>query len=242
MEKVLFNDTDKGFKVIVNEVYESKPIIVIFPGGSYTHLSTREAIPVSNKFIELGYNTAIVYYSVAPFANYIQEKQANLVIKTLSEKFKDIFVLGFSAGGHLAGLTATQENVYNIKGMLLSYPVISLNYYTHKGTQENFLKENNNLANQEKYSIHNRVNKNTVPCFIWSTIDDEAVPYENTLMMVDVLKKNGVFHKCVLFPSGPHGMALADESAILNGNLAYVNKEVAKWVNMADDFIKKVIK
>ena len=30
MEKVLFNDTDNGFEVIVNEVYENKPIIVIF--------------------------------------------------------------------------------------------------------------------------------------------------------------------------------------------------------------------
>ena len=91
MEKVLFNDTDNGFKVIVNEVYENKPIIVIFPGGSYTHLSTREAIPVSNKFIELGYNTAIVYYSVAPFADYIQEKQANLAKKlAIIEQMKEL--------------------------------------------------------------------------------------------------------------------------------------------------------
>ena len=241
MEKVLFNNKENGFKVIVNEVYDNKPIIVIFPGGAYHHLSTREAIPVSNKFISLGYNTAVVYYSIAPFSNYIQEMQANMVIKTLSEKYDAIFTLGFSAGGHLAALAATQENVYNIKGMILSYPVISLKEYTHKETQANFLGNNNNLQNQEKYSIHKRVNKNTVPCFIWTTKDDKSVPYENTLMMVEALKKNNIFHKCVIFPTGPHGMALADETAIKDGDTSYVNKEVATWVNEADKFIKEVL-
>ena len=59
-------------------------------GGGYHHLSTREAIPVSNKFLSLGYNTTIVYYSVAPHANFIQEEQANLVIKELS-KIQGVF-------------------------------------------------------------------------------------------------------------------------------------------------------
>lgn len=242
MEEIIFNNPENGFKVIINKVYDDKPIIVIFPGGGYHHLSTREATPVSNKFISLGYNTAIVYYSVAPFSNLIQLDQANEVIKTLSEKYSNIFVLGFSAGGHLAGLTATQEKIYNIKGMILSYPVISLKEYTHKGTQENFLCGMNTLENQTKFSIHNRVNKNTVPCFIWTTKNDASVPYENTLLMVDALKKNQVMHKCIIYPSGPHGMALADESAIKDGDTSYVNKKVATWVNEVDEFIKEVLR
>lgn len=242
MEKVLFNNIDNGFKVVVNEVYNNKPMIVIFPGGGYHHLSTREAIPVSDKFISLGYNTTIVYYSVAPFADFIQEQQANMVIKTLSKKYRDIFVLGFSAGGHLAGVTATQENAYNIKGMILCYPVISLKEYTHQGSLNNFLNGNLTLKNKQKYSIQNRVNKNTVPCFIWTTKDDASVPYENTLMMIEALKKNNVYHNYIIYPSGPHGMALADETAIHNGDKAYINKEIAKWVNKADEFIKEVLK
>ena len=47
---------------------EDKPMILIIPGGGYDHLSTREAIPVSNKFLDLGYNTAILRYSVSPFS------------------------------------------------------------------------------------------------------------------------------------------------------------------------------
>ena len=59
MENILFFNKDNGFKVVVNHTYDDKPMIVIFPGGGYHHLSTREAIPVSNKFLSLGYNTTI---------------------------------------------------------------------------------------------------------------------------------------------------------------------------------------
>jgi hypothetical protein len=37
-------------------------------------------------------------------------------------------------------------------------------------------------------------------------------------------------------------MALADETAINDGDTSYVDAEVAKWVNMADTFIKEVVK
>lgn len=242
MSKILFKNEKVGFEVVVNEVYENKPMIVIFPGGGYHHLSTRESIPVSNKFISLGYNTTIVYYSVAPFADYIQLKQANMVIEELSKKYNDIIVIGFSAGGHLAGITATQENVFNVKGMILCYPVVSFLKYIHEGTVTNFLSGNDTQENRYKYSINNRINKNTVPCFVWTTKTDVTVPYENTLMLIDALEKNNVFYRYHIYPNGPHGMALADETAIHNGDTSYINKEVATWVEKADSFIKEILK
>ena len=242
MSKVLFKDEEKGFEVVVNEVYKDKPMIVIFPGGAYHHLSTREAIPVSDKFISLGYNTTIVYYSVAPHANFIQLDQANMVFKELSKTHKDIIVVGFSAGGHLAGVSATQENVYNVKAMVLCYPVVSFLKHTHEETLNNFLKGNNTQENRYKFSIDKRVNGNTVPCFIWTTKTDVSVPYENTLMLIDALKEHNVFHRYHIYPKGPHGMALADKTAIFNGDTSYIDEEVATWVNKVDSFIKEVLK
>ena len=90
MENILFFNKENGFKVVVNHRFDNKPMIVIFPGGGYHHLSTREAIPVSDKFLSLGYNTTIVYYSVTPHANFVQEEQADLVIKELSKTDKEI--------------------------------------------------------------------------------------------------------------------------------------------------------
>lgn len=242
MQKVLFKDESVGFEVVVNKVYEDAPMIVIFPGGGYHHLSTRESVPVSNKFISLGYNTTIVYYSIAPHANFIQEKQANKVIEELSKEYKDIFVIGFSAGGHLAGISATQENVFNVKGMILCYPVVSFLSHTHQGTLNNFLSGNVTEENKIKYSIEKRINNNTVPCFVWTTKTDASVPYENTLMLIEALSKNNVFYRYHIYPKGPHGMALADESAIHNGDTSYIDKEVATWVIKADNFIKEILK
>ena len=241
MEKILFSNESNNFKVVTYHKYDNKPMIVIFPGGGYHHLSTRESIPVSNKFLSLGYNTTIVYYSVAPFANFIQLDQAEMVIKELSKTYQDIIVLGFSAGGHLAGLTGTLKNKYNLKAMILSYPVISFLTFVHEGTLSNFLANNDSLENKSKYSVDKRVDENCVPCFIWTTKTDASVPYENTLMMIEALNKNKIFNRYHIYENGPHGMALADESAIHNGDRSYISKDVATWVEKADDFIKEVL-
>ena len=242
MEKILFSNESNNFKVVTYHKYDNKPMLVIFPGGGYHHLSTREAEPVAEKFLSYGYNTAIVKYSVAPHANFIQLKQGLEVVELLSKDYKDIVVCGFSAGGHLAGLVATENADNNIKGMILCYPVITLKEKTHLGTRTNLLANGNDtLENRSKYSINERVNFQTVPCFIWTTKDDASVPYQNTLMMIDKLNENKVFNRHVIFPSGPHGMALADESAIKDGDTSYVNKEVAMWPDLVDEFIKEVI-
>ena len=242
METILEMKT-YNFKIDIDITFEKAPLIVIFPGGGYSHLSDREALPVANKFKSLGYNVAIVYYSVAPHSNFIQLKQAQLAIKELSKRYRNIFVMGFSAGGHLAGLVATEQEKYNIKGAILCYPVISFLNHVHLGTRNNFLANgNDNEENRIKYSIDKRINKDSVPTFVWATKTDQSVPYENTMMLVEALKENQIVYKYHIFPKGPHGMALADESAIKDGDTSYVNKEVATWVNMADEFIKDILK
>ena len=136
MKTIIKND-EIGYEVLLKAPFEGKPIIVIFPGGGYHHLSTREAEPVTEKFLSYGYNTAIVKYSVAPHANFIQLKQGLEVVELLSKDYKDIVVCGFSAGGHLAGLVATENADNNIKGMILCYQVITLKEKTHLGTRTN---------------------------------------------------------------------------------------------------------
>ena len=242
MKTIIKND-EIGYEVLLKAPFEGKPIIVIFPGGGYHHLSTREAEPVAEKFLSYGYNTAIVKYSVAPHANFIQLKQGLEVVELLSKDYKDIVVCGFSAGGHLAGLVATENANNNIKGMILCYPVITLKEKTHLGTRANLLANGNDtLENRSKYSINERVNAQTVPCFIWTTKTDDSVPYENTLMMIESLRKHKVFHKYHLFEKGPHGMALSDKTAIKDGDTKFVSEEVAKWPEMANEFLKEILK
>ncbi len=245
-EKIFLKDqksTCKDAYLEINNLFENKPCILIIPGGGYSHLSTREAKPVSNKFISLGYNTAILSYSLGPKYSYpVQKDEVNTALIYLSTKFKDLFIMGFSAGGHLAGIGGTDVNSSLLKGMILCYPVINFEKETHIGTRDNFLgKYNLDSEYQHNFSIDNRVTKNTPPTYIWTTLEDQTVPPSNTTRMEEALSKNNVYHEMKLYPHGRHGLALGDETAIKDGDTSYVIPEVQDWPNNVDAFIKKVL-
>ena len=225
--------------LVINIIDLNKKVIVlILPGGGYSILSNRESGPVATKFNMFGYNTAVLYYSCEKYTPLNEGEEA---IRILSKEYENIFVIGFSAGGHLAGYLGTNEYLGNLKGMILCYPVVSFVEYVDFETANNLLGKDADIKERTKYSIEKRVSKNTVPTFIWTTRDDEDVPYENTVLLTQKLEEYGIYHKTIIFPHGRHGLALSDETAIVNGDLSFKNDEVAVWPNEANDFIKDVL-
>ena len=72
-------------------------------------------------------------------------------------------------------------------------------------------------------------------------MDDETVPYENTLMMREALDRNKIKNQVIIFPHGVHGLALADETAVVNGNTeVFFRPDIAIWFTEAIKFIKEV--
>lgn len=124
-----------------------RPTIVICPGGGYKYLSDREAEPIALKYNAAGFHAVILRYGVDPHAVMpapVRDLASTmeLLIKKSDELFIDkdnIFVAGFSAGGHLAAslsvfhndpevLPEFQDVPINIKpkGVILGYPVLDL--------------------------------------------------------------------------------------------------------------------
>lgn len=172
----------------------------------------------------------------------MQKDEVNTALIYLSSKFKDLFIMGFSAGGHLAGIGGTDINSHLLKGMILCYPVINLESETHEGTRDNFLgKYKDDVTMQRSFSIDLRVNSSTPPTYIWTTLTDQSVPPSNTIRMEEALTKNNVYHKMKLYPRGPHGVALADETAIKDGDTSYVIEEIQSWPNDVSAFIEEVL-
>lgn len=227
--------------LVVNIVNQDKTIILICPGGGYGFLSNRESDPIAVKFNTLGYNTAVLYYSLPPYEAARPYNDGVEALKYLSKEFENIIVMGFSAGGHLAGLLGTKANSYNVKAMVLSYPVVSLGEYTHTQSATNFLNGELTKENIYNYSVQNCVNEKSVPCFLWCTKDDLLVPYENTLMLKEALDKYHIYNECSIYPTGPHGYALADITAVVKNGPYYYNEEIAQWPLHADKFIRKVL-
>ena len=95
-----------------------RPAVLVIPGGGYRKLVGREREPVAFEFFAAGFNTFLLDYTVrdqqhpepvgqAPLA------QALRALALIRENARDwntrpnqVAVLGFSAGGHLAGSCA----------------------------------------------------------------------------------------------------------------------------------------
>ena len=243
----IYNNNNRKIEIKTKEgkIYKSEIVFLILPGGGYERIMNHEGFPVAKKYNDLGYSSAILKYSIYPKIYPTNYNQGLSAIKILSNKFPKIILIGFSAGGHLAGILGTTERkkLFNAVAMILCYPVISFEKKVHEGSRKAFLgAENvNNTKYHKMFSVENRVNSDTLPTFIWTVKHDKIVPYENTLFMLEKLTKYNVTFEYKIFEEGRHGMGLADQTAIRHGIKEFKNKEIVKWVNMSCNFVEKII-
>jgi acetyl esterase/lipase len=131
-----------------------------------------------------------------------------------------IGVMGFSAGGHLAGTASTMyaEKVYSPSDATSARPDFSILMYgvlsmqgeiTHKGSQENLLGKNASNELMNHFSNELNINKETPPGFLVHSMDDKAVPVENSVRYFEMLKKYSVPAELHIYEKGGHGYGLA---------------------------------
>ncbi len=233
--------------------------VVICPGGGYRFRSDREAEPIAYQFMAAGHAVFILNYSVADkAADFAPLTEAALAIKYLrenSERYNispsHIYILGFSAGGHLAASAGTlwnhprlraalgvdsgasPEGIGRPDGMILCYPVITAGEKCHRGSIER-VSGDTELCEQTValWSLENQVDSTTPPCFIWSTVTDKVVPVENTLLFINALQKNGISYEAHIFPTGAHGGALCNEFTCSQKSV-HINKHNDIWITLA---------
>jgi acetyl esterase/lipase/mannose-6-phosphate isomerase-like protein (cupin superfamily) len=135
---------------------------------------------------------------------------------------KRIMVMGFSAGGHVAGSLATRfdAEVYAARddadrlsarpdSVALMYPVITMKAGpAHVGSRANLIGEAPAQAMVDKYSLETAPPANTPPTLIIHAADDASVPVDNALVMFASLRAAGVPSSLHIFESGGHGFGL----------------------------------
>ncbi len=207
-----------------------RPAVVICPGGGYGFCSSREAEPIARRFLAAGFQAFVLNYSIKelPFPAHLL--QAATAVATVREHAQEwdidphkIVIIGFSAGGHLAGSLGTLWNRDYVKntlgyqngehrpdGMILCYPVITSGEFAHRGSFDNLLLEKKDDADLlQETSLEKQVSQDTVPTFLWHTVTDGAVPVENSLLMATALQQHRIPYEMHLFPEGRHGLSLA---------------------------------
>lgn len=228
-----------------------RPAMLVIPGGGYFMLSDREGEPVAWRFVEKGFSAFVLAYSVqTKYPVPLNEAQmATAFIRKNAEKYNidenHVCAIGFSAGGHLAGLLATikkdevisGESLESVKpnAVVLSYPVVTMKATTHGGTRDVITGKDEGL--QDKLSIDRRADQNSVPAFIWHTMEDSAVPVENSLMLASAYRKNGVPFSLMIFEKGYHGLSLAnDEVCRFSAENQHLYR-VGRWTELVYDWL-----
>jgi len=197
-----------------------RPLVLVVPGGGYTHVSAREGDPVALQFAAAGYHTAVLDYAICEKAkNHLPLRQLaeaiGLVRKYAAEWHvlpEKIAVCGFSAGGHLALAGA----VLDIPGLadqprpdavILGYPVVTAGEYAHRGSFVQLTGTRDTAAHQ-CFALEDKITPSTPPVFVWHTMEDETVPVENTLLLTAALRRAGVPCEVHLFEKGCHGTSI----------------------------------
>ena len=206
-----------------------RPAVLVIPGGGYLFCSDREADPVAAAYLRAGYHAFILRYSVGadalwprPLQDY---EEAMALIDAHAEDWHvlrdKIAVVGFSAGGHLAGAAATLAK-RRPAAAVLGYAVL----------REDTAHE----LGEDKPSIVEAVDENTCPCFLFATRTDSVVPIQNTLDMMNALNRHQTSFECHIYPYGPHGFSTGDPS--IQGPETVFPRRAENWVDDSIAFLR----
>ncbi|MCK5750619.1 MAG: alpha/beta hydrolase, partial [Oricola sp.] len=133
-----------------------------------------------------------------------------------------VMVMGFSAGGHVAGSLALRfdADVYDALDdadrlsarpdlAALIYPVATMREpFVHAGSRKNLIGATPEDTLVDKYSLEETTRADAPPTFLMHAADDESVPVENALHLFEALKRAGVPAAMHVFEKGGHGFGL----------------------------------
>ncbi len=227
-------------------------MIIVCPGGGYKYTSTyNEGAYVADWMLSKGITVAVVKYRMpnghwdVPLTD-VQNTFRYCRAHAAEWGVKQIGVMGFSAGGHLAA-SATNlfvDDVTRPDFSVLIYPVILMDQkLTHWGTRTLLTGEpstwddkNKTVAEweadmteykalMERYSLDMQVNDKTPASFIAHCTDDKTVPIENTLRYYRSLVKHNVPAEVHIYPSGGHGWGFSWSKHVEKDKIEYCRQE-----------------
>ena len=189
--------------------------VIVLPGGGYTMLSDNEAEVIAERLRSFGLSASVFGYPVhtrhpGPLAAVRAE-----IRRVRAAGVERLALLGFSAGGHLAGhaaLAPLGEPDERVDAAVLCYPVVSMELATHRGSQDELLGPDAGGRIRAATSLDRLVTPDAPPFFIWHTAADEAVPVEHAYLLGQSLAAHAVPHALHVFEKGEHGLGLAEGS------------------------------
>lgn len=241
---------------------EIRPFVMILPGGGYAHCCTREeGYPVAAALNKLGYTAFILEYRTgfkcSPFGPMEDLGNALKLIEDNADRWgvtmKGYALMGFSAGGNLAGIFASNHHGYKDfdlpkpGAVILGYPWTCVNdwlkhpywnmwigllgiWLSNRGAVHMF-----GLAHMFKgrkaLDVHSYIEDDYPATYMFSGGRDVLVPASRHAdVFAECLEDHNVRHVYQQFFGLPHGIGLGKGT------------KAEKWLSHAVDFWQEAIK
>lgn len=223
---------EQPYLIVHRPVQPNGMAILLVSGGGYAHIEAgKESGPAADWLQAQGVTAFELVYRLpqegggvaAPFQD---GQRAMRVIRARAAEWRidpaRIGMLGFSAGAHLAGMTAVQPDaaryapVDAIDGVsarpdfaVLLYPVLTMQRpFDTTHAKQQLLGSHPTQAARDALSVELHVDAHTPPVFIAQALDDPIAPPENSLLMAAALRRAGVPVELHQFQRGGHGWGL----------------------------------
>lgn len=206
--------------------------VIICPGGSYIYLDRfNEGISVAKWFNRRGITAFVLRYRTAWEKNrhpaMIEDLQCAIkYVRENAEKYEinphRIGVLGFSAGGHLAGMSSIYFDTVFLPEkprvslrpafVAMIYPVVSMeDGICHEKSRRNILGDTFQKEEKDFLSLEKNVHCNVPPVFLLHCTGDRTVNYGNSVLFDQALTSQNVKHEFLLLEEsgkGGHGFGI----------------------------------
>ena len=223
--------------------------VVVLPGGGYHYHADYEGQGFAEFLNANGITAFVLPYRVSPHQfplPLLDARRAIRYVRHYGEEYgiakNKVYIMGASAGGHLAALTSTykqpiefegvdkiDEESFRPDGQILCYPVIALlgDGLAHYGSADNLLGD-------RREAMGNALSPNLIAdcsaprAFLWHAFGDAAVSASHSILYAQRLTEVNVPAELHIYPGGRHGMGLAEEDP----HIAGWTQQLLEWLHL----------
>ncbi len=214
--------------------------VVVCGGGGYFRIQLwKESTPIARWLQQHGFTVFELIYRLPndgweASAPFMDAQRAMKIVRSRAAEFgidsKQIGIMGFSAGGHLAGFTAMQPHRKLYAGSdsyekasarpdfsVLLFPVVSLRKpYDTTRTRREIIGTTPTTEAENAWSLDTYASVNAPPTIIFASADDPTTPPGHGIMLFEKLNTAGASVELHLFRDGGHGWGLGRPEQVLS--------------------------
>ncbi len=229
--------------------------VMLVPGGAYWFVSfVNEGIDVARRLNERGITAFVLTYRL-PGEGWARRADVPLqdaqravrLIRARAAEYaidaRTVAVVGFSAGGHLTATLATahEERAYSAidpideqsarpHAAALIYPVVTMREpWTHALSRDLLLGDRPTQSAIDRRSAELHVGPTTPPLFLVHALDDTAVPVENSVRLLDSMRKAKRPVEAHWLQEGGHAFGVGRPGT-----------PSAQWIELLDVWLRRV--